>query len=40
MPAALRFAAALIGTPYFVRRHVYEETPAFAADLEHKLAAA
>lgn len=39
MPAALRFAAALIGTPYFVRKHVYEETPAFAADLERKLVA-
>jgi hypothetical protein len=37
MPLILRVAGALIGTPYFVRKHVVEETPGFVADIERKL---
>jgi hypothetical protein len=38
MPLILRLAGALIGNPYFVRKHVVEETPGFVADIERKLA--
>jgi hypothetical protein len=41
MPAIVRIAAALIATPYFLRKHrkhVDEETPNFAADINRKLA--
>jgi hypothetical protein len=37
MPRLVRFAAALIGAAYFVRKHVEEEAPNFAADIERKL---
>jgi hypothetical protein len=37
MPTILRVAAALIAMPYFVRKHVEEETPGFVADIERKL---
>ena len=37
MPTLLRLAAASIFTPYFVRKHVEEETPRFAADIRRKL---
>jgi hypothetical protein len=37
MPTLVRFAAALIGASYFVRKHVEEEAPNFAADIERKL---
>lgn len=40
MPLILRIAGRLIATPYFVRKHVVEETPGFVADIERKLAAA
>ena len=40
MPLILRVAGALIGTPYFVRKHVVEETPGFVADIERKLVSA
>jgi hypothetical protein len=40
MPLILRVAGALIGTPYFVRKHVAEETPNFVADIERKLISA
>ena len=40
MPAWLRVAAASIFTPYFLRKHVDEEAPNFAADISRKLAAA
>ena len=39
MPAWLRVASALIGTPYFLRKHVEEEAPKFAADISRKLTA-
>lgn len=39
MPPVLRAAAALIATPYFVRKHVEEEAPRFAADITRKLKA-
>lgn len=39
MPALLRLAAASIFTPYFLRKHVEEETPLFAADITRKLVA-
>ena len=38
MPTVLRLAAASIFTPYFLRKHVEEETPLFAADISRKLA--
>ena len=37
MPTLVRFAAKLTGAPYFVRKHVHEEAPNFAADIERKL---
>ncbi len=40
MPPVLRAAGALIATPYFVRKHVEEEAPLFAADISRKLKAA
>jgi hypothetical protein len=39
MPTLVRFAAKLTGAPYFVRKHVEEEAPNFAADIERKLRA-
>ena len=38
MPAWLRVAAGSILTPYFLRKHVDEEAPNFAADISRKLA--
>ena len=40
LPAWLRAASALIGTRYFLRKHVQEEAPNFAADISRKLTAA
>jgi hypothetical protein len=37
MPAWLRIAATSIFTPYFLRKHVDEEAPNFAADISRKL---
>ncbi|CQD09459.1 hypothetical protein BN1232_01723 [Mycobacterium lentiflavum] len=37
MPFILRLAGVLIGNPFFVRKHVEEETPGFVADIERKL---
>jgi len=39
MPTLVRFAAKLTGAPYFVRKHVHEEAPNFAADIERKVRA-
>ena len=39
LPAWLRVASALIGTSYFLRKHVEEEAPNFAADISRKLKA-
>ena len=39
MPTLVRLAAKLTGAPYFVRKHVEEEAPNFAADIERKLRA-
>jgi len=39
MPTLVRWAANLTGAPYFVRKHVHEEAPNFAADIERKLRA-
>ena len=39
MPAPLRVLSASIFVPYFLRKHVHEETPLFAADITRKLAA-
>ena len=38
MPAWLRVAAGSIFTPHFLRKHVDEEAPNFAADISRKLA--
>ena len=38
MPAPLRLLSASIFVPYFLRKHVREETPLFAADITRKLA--
>ena len=38
MSPLIRLAAALIATPYFLRRHVDEETRGFATDIDRKLA--
>lgn len=38
MPTALRVLAASVLVPYFLRKHVEEETPLFAADISRKLA--
>jgi hypothetical protein len=40
MSPVLRFLAATIFVPYFLRKHVHEETPLFAADIARKLNAA
>lgn len=37
MPRVLRLLAATIFVPYFLRKHVDEETPLFAADISRKL---
>jgi hypothetical protein len=37
MSSLVRLAAALIATPWFLRRHVDEETRGFAADINRKL---
>jgi hypothetical protein len=39
MPAPLRVLSASIFVPYFLRKHVHEETALFAADINRKLAA-
>ena len=39
MPAPLRLLSALIFVPYFLRKHVHEETPLFATDINRKLVA-
>ena len=38
MSPLIRLAAALIATPYFLRKHVDEETRGFATDIDRKLA--
>lgn len=38
MPGVLRLLASTIFVPYFLRKHVHEETPLFAADITRKLA--
>jgi hypothetical protein len=38
MSPLIRLAATLIATRYFLRKHVDEETPGFAADINRKLA--
>lgn len=37
MPSVLRLLAATIFVPYFLRKHVHEEAPLFAADITRKL---
>jgi hypothetical protein len=39
MPTLVRLAAKLTAVPYFVRKHVEEEAPNFATDIERKLRA-
>ena len=39
MPAPLRLLSASVFVPYFLRKHVHEETTLFAADINRKLAA-
>jgi hypothetical protein len=39
MPVPLRILAPSIFVPYFLRKHTFEETPLFAADINRKLTA-